>query len=515
MSVVRVGFLGFLAASVTACVFDPPGASTPDFGDEVRDGGITDRGVIDLGTDSGLIDAGPEPDSGPSPDGGDAGNPDLGSDAGVDTGVPDTGVPDQGVPDMGVPDTGGPDQGVPDTGAPDLGFPDLGFPDQGVPDSGVVDTGVPDTGTFDSGVPVVPFGYSPANVSANTTFAGLWRITSGDTCTFDSDTLAFTGLSSITDCGTPPTVTVRAQNGGGPSVALLEVPGMRMEGVLVLRGSRPTTILVYGDAFITGIIDLGAVGLTAGPGADAAGTCPLTGANLRNGTIDGDGGGGGGFAGIGRNGGAPNGNPGGQGGPAEGDPTLTPLRGGCSGGDGAPLGQPGTQGDGGGGGGALQISVAGTLRIEGTGQILAVGGGGRGGNSGSGGGGGGSGGGVLLEAADLVFDGNLQMGGGGGGGGGASGSADGEDGEDGDTVGNNPARAGSAGSPGGGNGGPGGIFVGNQATPASPGRDPGNNNGGGGGGGGGYGRARLNTYGSCAGNGTWTGQVTWLGVCPF
>lgn len=181
--------------------------------------------------------------------------------------------------------------------------------------------------------------------------------------------------------------------------------------------------------------------------------------------------------------------------------TLTPLRGGCSGGSisfaAGPV-TPGRGGSGGAGGGALQLSSASVIRIgadDRAGAILANGFAGQAPQFAidpCGGGGGGSGGALLLEApvVDVPFDSILLANGAGGGCAAQSGSRP--------PISGTAAEGGTCASGELGNGGRGGT----AATPATNGllgTDPGDDPdvqdrlAGGGGGGGSIGRIRINT----------------------
>ncbi len=173
-------------------------------------------------------------------------------------------------------------------------------------------------------------------------------------------------------------------------------------------GPRPVVFVVRGDFDLDGTLSVESDGPDAGAGA---GPCTVgVGRSMTDGGAPGSGGGA-----FGANGGwgSSDGVAFTPGGAAEGDPTLVPLRGGCAGGEvieNTTVTRPGQ------GGGALQISVSGTLSIDG--PLNAGGGGGRRGVATNvPGSGGGSGGGILLEAAtvDLRSNGSLTANGGGGG----------------------------------------------------------------------------------------------------
>jgi hypothetical protein len=209
--------------------------------------------------------------------------------------------------------------------------------------------------------------------------------------------------ASVTICGTPVAPVLITQ-ASGPDLVAFATRNMIVASGSTFRfgGSRPVAFVVYGDAEIDGQLDVSATGSSAGPGSNFA-CAPGAGGSGANGSHAG-GGGGGGFGTKGGDGASstPSGAAGGLGGAVSLDASLSPLRGGCSGGAGGK--GDGGNAAGGGGGGAIQLSVAGKLRIGGT--IAAAGGGGRRSDDetgllGDGGGGGGSGGAILLEATTI------------------------------------------------------------------------------------------------------------------
>jgi hypothetical protein len=251
--------------------------------------------------------------------------------------------------------------------------------------------------------------------------------------------------------------------------------------VVLFQGTQPIALAVRGNLVLTsaGLDVTGGCTQSGGPGGGSGGNeqQPGNGGGGGGGVQVGgeaSGGGGGGYGAVGGIGGkAPNTtNP--PGGAVAGNATITKLAGGSGGGGG---GGP-TGGSGGGGGGGLQLVANGTITIAG--NINAGGCGGRhGGLGGNGGGGGGGGGGgtILIEAHDLVLQGQLAVNGGGGGAGkggtnGANGSIDGTG-----------ANGGTGGNGFGGAGGASMMLVGG----------PGQDNSVAGGGGGGVGRMRFNT----------------------
>jgi hypothetical protein len=220
-------------------------------------------------------------------------------------------------------------------------------------------------------------------------------------------------------CGQPePSIVVDELS--DPEVVILTFTnfGITDVGSLKLVGERPVILAVFGDGTINGIIDVSADENT--PGAGGNHSCGSSaGDNGVGSYVSGSSGGGGG--GYGTSGGM-GGNQtawkfsGGSGGDTRGSETLIPLLGGCPGGRGG-----GCYTKSAAGGGAIQISAAGTLTI--TGEIQANGGDGLPGCLSKGGGnGGGSGGGILLEGNIVdTTDGDLSVKGGDGGNGRAGG----------------------------------------------------------------------------------------------
>jgi hypothetical protein len=191
-------------------------------------------------------------------------------------------------------------------------------------------------------------------------------------------------------------------------------------GVTVtVTGTQPLIILCTGNVLLNGTLDVSGMDGTNGvtsTSAGAGGAGVAGGANGGAGTfssssgpLNGNPGNGPGMGGAGMQwsggGGAgyltagdSSGNPaGGFGGPAYGNPQISPATAG-SGGAGGSGGYNCGAGGGGGGGGYLLITACGTITISGTGSILSNGGdGGSDGTGNCGGGGGGSGGSILLR----------------------------------------------------------------------------------------------------------------------
>ncbi len=200
----------------------------------------------------------------------------------------------------------------------------------------------------------------------------------------------------------------------------------------IVAGSRPLVIIAKQGIVIRGSVSVSASGSTSGAGGLDACT---VGEGLDNG-----GGGGGGFGTAGASGGVGSDNSTAGVGGNENSTDLTPLRGGCRGGNGG-----GSEDDEGGGGGAIQLVSGAGIEISG---LLAAGGGGGAGGEPvmsmslqSGGTGGGSGGAILLQARSIEAEDELLIVGGGGGGGGGGG-LEGQPGQD---ANNSLAKGGNGG----------------------------------------------------------------------
>jgi hypothetical protein len=186
---------------------------------------------------------------------------------------------------------------------------------------------------------------------------------------------------------------------------LLSFAGLTVaaNSTLKFTGTRPVIVAVFGNATILGSVTADATGATPGAGGNQA--CEMSAGTDGMGVVwAGTGGGGGGaFATRGADGGNGDGlssNNRGFGGQLRGGVNLSPLIGGCGGGTGG-----GCTALGGAGGGGIQLSVSGTLQING--RISANGGEGLAGCSPlgvvGGGGGGGSGGAILIEGNELLI----------------------------------------------------------------------------------------------------------------
>lgn len=312
---------------------------------------------------------------------------------------------------------------------------------------------------------------------------------------------------------------VLPQTGGGPDVLVLHFEDLQI-GNLLLVGETPV-VMVADTISITGDFQVRAENRTGdSPGADVE-----CGSGLgTNGDSDSNsngyrGGSGGGYGGAGGDGGDAKGTTRVAGGTANGTDSISPLRGGCSGGRG---GRPalsffrdGASG-GGAGGGAIQLVARTSITVSGT--LSAPGHGGGTyytpscGTNQAGGSGGGSGGSIFLESPSISVTGNISALGGAGGegrdrGGGSlcnlgrgntRASAAGQSAFPLTGQGSpDPAVGGSTSNQDGGNGGDGSAK--DASSPGLVGGDGrsigGGNDSGGGGGGGGTGRIRLRAVG--------------------
>lgn len=337
-------------------------------------------------------------------------------------------------------------------------------------------------------VPTPVFPYAPDNIApaAHPPNVAL-ETTINCALTFNSGPDA--GFVSLCSGMQAPAISIAAGGAAG-ELAVISVNHFTITdaGSLTLTGSRPVVLLVWGDAGIDGPIFAnstarnGAIPERLGPGAGPAMTCgQRTGFDgLYVSGCTGSGGGGAGYRTAGARGGYCGNNAATvvDGGSAV-DGGDTPLLVGCAGGKGGAQ-TASDRAPGGVGGGAVQISVAGVLRLNaaisssGSGGLGAVSSGGS--PDELGGGGGGSGGTVLLQAGRLWLlpSAILTANGGGGGGGSQGGSA----GAGGDGPTNSDANAAGGSKDSGGGDGGGGASASNE-----PGAGVGAGKGGGGGGG--------------------------------
>ncbi|MDX2090605.1 MAG: hypothetical protein SFX73_22285 [Kofleriaceae bacterium] len=232
-----------------------------------------------------------------------------------------------------------------------------------------------------------------------------------------------TDAGSVTDqSGARSPLTSTVTTGVPVGIFVIKVKAFTTGGSITVQGSRALAIVASGDVTIGHNLSVSARNEVNGPGAlpndtTCTGKAPSAGNN--EGKAGGGGGGFGTAGGRGGNGGSPSVN-GGNGGGAAGTVELTPLRGGCPGGNTNPATAnyfPGA------GGGAIQVVSATSITVTQNGSISANGTGARGpvgplfclADTPCGYGmGGGSGGAILLEAPSITVAGGLYANGGGG-----------------------------------------------------------------------------------------------------
>lgn len=325
-----------------------------------------------------------------------------------------------------------------------------------------------------------PFSYVPSNFTLqqvpNVPATGTVLNCGVTTIDTSSTTPQFTNWCGTT---TPEIGWAIISQTGEQSAMLFSFKSLNIgtSGSLVFKGTKSPILVIAGDAHIDGPLrtEAGARSCAVGAGKD--------------GKVSGSGNGGGGGGGFGSTGGSgASGSPGasaagGPGGDLNADPLLVPLRGGCSGGLGGRNMQPVALG-----GGALQLSVGGSLTVS-----SAINAPGQGGAGGAGspleviaGHGAGSGGALLLEAFSITLTGGASLTANGGGGGQA-----------GDAI--TPGASGASGgvTTTGALGGTGGSSSGRGGNGATATVTAENGTAYSGGGGGGYGRIRLNTTSGC------------------
>jgi hypothetical protein len=257
---------------------------------------------------------------------------------------------------------------------------------------------------------------------------------------------------------------------GGADYCVIAATNITIAAPLRGTGTRPLVLFARDTIVTTALIDVAShrsgssrgVGAGGNPSVCAVAAPPQRGGGHAGGSFVGVGGSGG----VGSNGAVP-------GSPAAAVPSVTTLRGGCS-------GQNAGAGDQGGDGGGAVFLIAGK-RIDVQGGVNASGGGALGSAGGSQGGYGGGAGGMIGFEAPTITSGGLLLASGGGGGGGSNGP-DPAPSDGWDPITTEPALGGPG--AGGGQGG-----NGSSAMIASPGMagGPGMNWSGGGGGGGGAG----------------------------
>jgi hypothetical protein len=232
------------------------------------------------------------------------------------------------------------------------------------------------------------------------------------------------------------------------SVAMLAIdPGVELDVI----GDKPLIVAAWGSLENDGVIDAGSHPGRSGAGADPV-ACAAQAAGIGTdaaATGGSGGGGGGGFGGAGGDGGLGDAGAanvsGGRGGMSVPAPAI--VRGGCPGASSGQAGSgsttPSVRSSGGAGGGAIQLSARGALRIAGTVTSGGAGGEGAPAGTGDGGGGGGAGGFVGVDATSVTLAATAVVAANGGGGGGSGPFVDhGDPGEDG-----HPSTTPAAGGP--------------------------------------------------------------------
>lgn len=290
-------------------------------------------------------------------------------------------------------------------------------------------------------------------------------------------------------------------NGDAGQLAVFTMTELQVPAGVKVRftGSRPVVLAVYGDARVQGGVT--ASSLTRADGSTqvgaGAGSAECSSAASGTGVM---GGAGAGYGSAGAAGGATGISTGGA---LNGQPAMSPLRGGCPGGS--------AGGAGGLGGGGLQLSVAGVLTVTDGGFVASGGQGGQpAGTASLPGGGGGSGGALRLEAERLVCGGGVFSVNGGGGAQGGDGASKGTAGDDGAEQSPTVAHGGTGvGTGGTGGAGAAGAAVTVEATAGLPGTSGGTVAGGGGGAG--LGRVWVSVR-SCTDGGTFPQSTVFGGL---
>lgn len=242
--------------------------------------------------------------------------------------------------------------------------------------------------------------------------AQLDEARTADPLVLTGDAVIDTTAGTITN-GDGTNVLVRSTTitGGPVEILAISVGSLQVQNVTV-RGSRALAILSHGDVTITGHFSASADHIVAGPGAigDALAACVGKRGGFDAAARNYGGGGGGGHGTAGADGGRAFNLMAGAGGAPVGSADLQPLHGGCPGASSSPFESAGS------GGGAVQVSTRGNVRLAAGAFLSANGGGGSGGvddpfNCLTGvacyaGAGGGSGGALLIEAAAVVLEAN-------------------------------------------------------------------------------------------------------------
>ncbi len=361
------------------------GVTLPEF-----DAGTHDAPVVTKGADSGA-DVTVRADAGSNRDG-----------AETDTRPTEDGPHPR--PDSSRRDASSSDTGRHDTGRPDTGHPEGGHP---IPDSAPLDVAPPPAG--DAGA----LGYLASNLGTRT----FSPSTTGPLTLTDDDCRIFTdwpdppGLACASGQNPPTSVmAIDLPNGAGIAVVwVFTYVSIDSTSSLTVSGPNPLILVALGSVDIAGSIDASAD--VYDPDTDAIPGARLDGSGVGGFNNGGpQGGGGGSFCGLGGVGASGTGAIASDSAPgmAYGSANLIPLWGGSAGGGATVTSADQVNGN---GGGAIQISAAGTMTLETTGYITVNGSGGvsLGDETGTGGG---SGGAILLEAPTVTVDGILEANGG-------------------------------------------------------------------------------------------------------
>jgi hypothetical protein len=332
------------------------------------------------------------------------------------------------------------------------------------------------------------FTFAPDNVMPQNHLPAIGATSFTVDCALSFSSGPDAGFSALCSGMQAPAVSI-ADGGLAGELAVISVPTMFVTdaGSITISGSRPVVFLVWGDAGIDGPVLANSNASRPGPGALPPIACgtrmggPGKPAGGQNG-----GGGGAGYLTNGGTGGLGNGGAGSGGDAgiaiANGDAPLLP---GCPGGSGR---TDSSFIPGGVGGGAVQLSVSGSLTVNAAVSVSGQGGNPATGGGDPGGGGGGSGGALVLQARQLTVTANAKLTSNGGAGGGGAQGGTATRGSDGSTLTDAPAQGGAKES-NGGDGGNGGA----RGTPPTDGNS---GSKGGGGAGGSAGRVFLKNVGT-------------------